>query len=178
MKFIDVYLVLTAKLRAAPHICCLGFLNSSHWCSTQLLPCLYMCILTPPLQIRNSLLWPFKTFFFLNSHCGHQPYTIQCTGRAWKPRGISGTPNMKKAFLVKMFVAFTIKWKRMLWKEWWPVFHKLGSERLRCLWLTWSSPIVLIQTSGIIQVKAHNFNLSLAFFPEWRFRWRRPLCYQ
>lgn len=100
VKFIDVYLVLTAQLHAAPDICCLGFLNSSHCCSILLsIPLFTMCILTPSLQIRIPLLWPFKTFFPLNSHCGHQPYTIQCTGSPWNPRCVSGTPNMEKAYI-------------------------------------------------------------------------------
>lgn len=92
-------LVLTAKLHAAPNISCLGFLNSSYCCSTQLLPCLYHVYLNTIPPNQDSFTWTFQNIFFLNSHCGHQSHTIQCTGNPWKPRGISGTSNMEQAFI-------------------------------------------------------------------------------
>lgn len=150
MKFIDVYLVLTANLRAAPDICCLGFLNSLHCCSSQKLPCLYHVYLNTIPANQDSFTLALQNIFFLNSHCEYQPYTTQCTGSPWKPRGISGTPNMEQAF-----IPFWIRYLQSLQLNERGCYERSdhqpsinGSERLCCLLLTWSSPISLIQISS------------------------------
>lgn len=184
----NVHLVLTAKLSSALDICWLGFLNGPCSCSTQLLPSLYCIYLnTVPVRQVFSILWPFKTclfccFFSMLSlwasvlrSLGHRQTTPQ------KPRGTDRThdlPNNEQAFIpysLRCSLQSLQLNKRGCYErtDSWS-FIRLSSRRLCHFLLTRSSSRINSNN------KSRHLLLMYAtcYFPEWRFRWRRPLCYQ
>lgn len=141
-----------------------------------------LCILTPSLWIPLDL---SKLFFFFSPtqslwasilcSLGHRQISPQ------KPRGIDRThklPNKEKAFITYLWRCSlqSLQLKMLLWRGWWLIFHKTQFKE------TLQAVAHMKQQSHINSKKKQEKHLLLmyatCYFLEWRFRWRRPLCYQ